>query len=615
MSQRSADDFSRRTSERQSLQDLVGACASCLHAPLPPLEKEDPEELLAKLHLFHERAGQLPADQQRPFLRGSWLPLQRLFWHRLRACVAAGPAEAELQRLWSLADDAQKLLKAAWCVLGSEEAELAASAAAAAAAALGQQQQQQQRQQQPRSSPTLEGCDTLLGVPVDTLASKGFELVNAPLAATFDGSLISLLFFAAESLKLLGQWGRRPMAAFYPNSKAFDDPVWGEFLRRCFRAASLLQWPALGGERPPHMIEYFINLLWHEAQVKHQDTHTGQRVVVALEAEFTQPGAPRGLAVHLAGSAEAAPASARLETGTRGRAVLGDTEVLSIGANVDGRKLEHAASSGPRVVSVVTNRNDVQVHGVQLDEDGRPVSTRKVELVPAPAGHGWAQMGVQPPAAGQPAAEAAPPAEADGSQPALPRDNVEVTGSLEVPLLDDPNYQPYITRQELLQSIPKWQPCPDGPPPVLRQFPNSEASGAAVAADQVDPEHIVDPVIRELFLQLPLARGTNAARAASAARLGSDSAAASVEHAANEGLQQWKTVKVIIGAEPTNRNVQDWVEPHGGRERWQAAKEEQDKIRGRKRNLPVRHAYLLVLQLAKELEQAAADSATALGHA
>ncbi|KAL4445844.1 hypothetical protein ABPG77_009043 [Micractinium sp. CCAP 211/92] len=528
MSQRADDHSPRPSSERLPLQDLVDAAwtgiggqpeqpegfatrlLSCLRqygsvdiivqsmgvlqlvssaCELPPL-KEDPEELLAVLHLLHEWAGQLPANQQRPFLRGSWLPLLQLFWHRLHARAAAGPAEAGLQRLQSLADDAQRLLKAAWCTLGSEEAELAAAAAAAAALGQQQQQRQQQQQQQPPSSPTLEGCDALLGVPAGTLASKGFELVNAPLAATFDRSLVSLLFFAAESLELVGQWGRRPMAAFYPNSKAFEDPVWGQFLRRCFRVASLLQWPALGGEAPPRMIEYFINLLWHEAQVKHQDTHTGQRVVEALEAEFTQPGAPRGLAVHLAGSA------ARLETGTRGRAVLGDTEGLSVGANVDGRKLEHAASSGRRVVSVVTNRNYVQlgsigsrllqrasqqaelcgllsrppaeirecilaalpdpIRGVQLDGHGRPVSTRKV------------------------------------------------------PMFDDPSHQPYITREQLLQSISAYEPCRDGPPPRLRQFHNSAASGSvggavggpAVAADQVGPDHIVDPVIRELFLQL-----------------------------------------------------------------------------------------------------------------
>ncbi|KAL4435177.1 hypothetical protein ABPG77_001859 [Micractinium sp. CCAP 211/92] len=557
MSQRSEDDSPSPSSERLPLQDLVDAACtgiggqpeqlegfatrllSCLRqygsvdiivqsmgvlqlvaaaCELPPL-KEDPEELLAMLHLLQEWAGQLPADQQRPFLRDSWLPLQRLFWRRLYASAAAGPAEAELRRLQSLADDAQKLLKAAWCMQGSEEAELAA-ASAEAAAALGQQQQQRQQQQQdlPPSSPTLEGCDALLGVPAGTLASKGFELVNAPLAPTFDRSLLSLLFFAAESLKLLGQWGRRPMAAFYPNSKAFDDPVWALFLRRCFRVASLLQWPALGGEAPPRMIEYFINLLWHEAQLQHWDTHTGQRVVETLEAEFTEPGAPRGLAVHLAGSAEAAPAAARLETGTRGRAVLGDTEGLSTGANVDGRKLEHAAGSGRKVVSVVTNRNDVQagsigsrllerafqqaqlcdllsrqlaeiregilaalpdrVRGVQLDGHGRPVSTRRVELVPAPAGHGWAQMGVQPPAADQPAAQAAVPAEASASLPALPRDEVEVSGSLEVPVFDDPSHQPWITREALLKSISAYQPCRDGPPPRLRQFHNSAASGS-----------------------------------------------------------------------------------------------------------------------------------------
>ncbi|KAL4435178.1 hypothetical protein ABPG77_001860 [Micractinium sp. CCAP 211/92] len=440
MSQRAEDDSPRPSSERSPLQDLVDACTSSLHEQLPPPKEdpEDPEELLAVPYLLQEWAAIAIAANPPA-------------WGRLHARAAAGPFKSALQRLQSLADDAQKLLKTA---CGQRR--------------LSWQHRRRRRRCDssssstwPPSSPTLEGCDALLGVPAGTLASKGFELLNAPQAATFDRSLVSLLLSAAESLKLLGQWGRRPMAAFHPNSKAIVAQRRLPRVPVCRRAAA-----GAAAAEP--------------ARCTASPRAARDWVNAASRASTTRW--------------PAAPAAARLETGTRGRAVLGDTEGLSTGANVDGRKLEHAAGSGEGCV--VTNRNNVQVgsigsrllerafqqaqlcdllsrqlaeirewvlaalpdrvRGVRLDEHGSPVSTRKVVLVPAPAGHGWAQMGVQPPAAGQPAAQAAPPADADSSLPALPRDGMEVSGSLE----------PNITREELLRSISKYQPCRDGPPPT-----------------------------------------------------------------------------------------------------------------------------------------------------
>jgi hypothetical protein len=196
----------------------------------------------------------------------------------------------------------------------------------------------------------LEGCSRHLGLPDGALEDKGFKLVNAPLAAAFTSTLLSLLFFAAESLRLVGQWGRRPMFALYPNSKAYRCPVWGEFCWRAFHAARMLIWPAVGGQRPPVMLEWFINLLHQGAQDYHQDTHTGVRVVEGLLALFSAPDAARGLALHLSASSTQAAAEVQLEAGSRGKAVVGDTPGLSLGAAVDGRKLAHASGNGVRTV-------------------------------------------------------------------------------------------------------------------------------------------------------------------------------------------------------------------------------------------------------------------------
>lgn len=287
------------------------------------------------------------------------LPLAERIFDRL-STAAAGAVDTDpaVADSWRLAEHAQQLLQKAWCHQGNEEKKLAeqqledarrqAEAAGPAAAAAAAEARKPPLQLD--SSDTLEGCAGILGLRPDALTARGFSLVNAPLATVFDPELVSLLFFAAEVLKQLGQWGRRPMFAFYPGCKAFEDAVFGPFFKRAFYAACMLLWVPLGGERPPSMVEFFINLLHHAEQEFHHDTHTGRRVVEALQALFSQPGAARGLALRLEGSEGSATVAAQLETGSQGKAVVGDTPGLSTGANVDGRQLKHAAGSGRRMV-------------------------------------------------------------------------------------------------------------------------------------------------------------------------------------------------------------------------------------------------------------------------